>query len=243
MSKIRILKLEAETFDDRFVNISGDSMEGNLTVPQVNTTNIKSDSVTPTDLTIVTGAEKTIVLNTVVYDDLRIVPGSFDRPGLSDPSYQNWQPAGSGTTFQILKFNQGQYAFFTCQLPHSYAVGNDISVHVHWTPGNRGTTEGTNTVAWKIDYSWANIGGTFGASVTADCTDACQSTNDQHLMSPEITIDGHTVSKGISSMLVCKIYRDTGDSWAGTGANGPALLEVDFHYPINTIGSRTDSTK
>lgn len=194
-----------------------------------------------TDITIETSAEKTIVLAEEVWDDLRVVPGSFDRPGTSDPAYYDWQPGGSGTTFQALHFNQGQYAFFSCQLPHKYKEGESIYVHVHWTPGNRGTTEGTATVAWKIDYTWINIGGVFGPSATIDLTDACQSTNDQHLMTPQIAIVG--TGKHISSMLMCKIYRDTGDTWVGTNANGPILLEVDFHFPIDTIGSRAASEK
>ena len=39
---------------------------------------------------------------------------------------------------------------------------------------------------------------------------------------------------------------DTGadDTWAGAGTgNLPLLLEIDFHFPIDTIGSRTDDTK
>jgi hypothetical protein len=62
-------------------------------------------------------------------------------------------------------------------------------------------------------------------------------------MSPEVTIDGHTAAKNVSSMLMCRIYRDTGDTWAGNAANGPALLEVDFHFPIDTVGSRQWGTK
>ena len=217
------------------------TMVGTFNFPIVGTTQIKANGSGASDLTLVTGAAKTLLLDTVVWDDLRITPGSFDRPGVSDPTYQVWQPAGSGVSFYVLKFNQSQYADFTVQLPHGYKAGTSIYVHAHWTPGDRGTTEGTHTVAWKLAYTWGNIGAVFGASAVADMTDACESTNDQHLMTPEIEISG--AGKTISSMIMCRIYRDTGDSWAGTAANGPALLEVDFHYSLDTIGSRLASAK
>ena len=172
-----------------------------------------------------------------VWDDVRIVPSQFDRPGVTDPTIQDWQPAGSGTTFKVWCFNQTQAGYFTCQLPHSYKEGSDIHVHCHWTPKDRGVAEDIKTVAWKMDYSWANIDGTFGASATADMTDTCTGTNHKHKMTPSATLTG--TSKNISSMLVCKIYRDSGDTWVGTTANGPALLELDFHFEADSFGSKT----
>lgn len=51
-------------------------------------------------------------------------------------------------------------------------------------------------------------------------------------------------NKNISSMLICRIYRDTGDTWAGTiVAQSPILLEVDFHIPMDTQGSTSHSQK
>jgi hypothetical protein len=198
---------------------------------------VVTDAVAASDLVLDCGTQKTLELAEVVYDDMRIIPSAFDFPGVSDPVIGDWQPGGSGTTFKVWCFDQSDSGYFTVQIPHSYKTGEDIKVHMHWTPRNRGTTEGTATVAWKLDYSWANVNGTFGASAVVDCTDACQSTNHQHLMTPDVAISGS--SKSISSMLVCRVFRDTGDTWAGTGAaNAPALLEVDFHFPIDTIGSR-----
>ena len=179
--------------------------------------------------------------NATVWDDLRILPSNFDRPGVTDPSIQDWQPGGSGTTFKVWCFNQNQMGYFTVQIPHGYKQGSDIYVHTHWTPHARGAVEDTKTVAWKLDYSWANINGTFGASANADMTDTCDGVDHKHLMSPEATITG--TDKHISSMLVCRIYRDTTDTWVGTGANGPALLELDFHFELDTVASRTRSAK
>jgi hypothetical protein len=95
-----------------------------------------------------------------------------------------------------------------------------------------------------MDYSWANIAGAFGASANLDMTDTCTGTDHLHEMSPEATITG--TSKAISSMLVCRIYRDAdaADTWAGTASGSlPILLEVDFHFEMDTVGSRAQSAK
>ena len=197
------------------------------------------------DLNIDCGANKTIELAQIVWDDVRIGIGSFDRPGISDPAIIAYQPTGAGLSIYLYEFALNDIASFVVQLPHKYKEGEDIYVHAHWTPGPNGVAESGNFVGWKVDYSWANVDGTFSAVSTADLSDVCDGTDDKHQMTPEVLIDG--TGKTISSMLICNIRRtDTGadDTWAGTGAgNLPILLEVDFHFPIDTIGSRQIGTK
>ena len=180
-----------------------------------------------------------------VWDDIRIVPGSFDRPGVSDPSYVAYDINGSGTVTYLTEWAKNDLASFTVQLPHSYHQGEDTLVHLHWTPGANGAGENGATVGWKIVYSWTNINGTFPNPTTADLSDACDGTDHKHQMTSDVTVTGS--GKTISSMLICNIIRtDTGadDTWAGAGAgNLPMLLEVDFHFPLNTVGSRTSSAK
>ena len=180
-----------------------------------------------------------------VWDDIRITPGSFDRPGASDPAFVLYYPNAGGLGTYLPEFAKNNIASFTIQLPHSYKEGESIYVHTHWTPGDRGVTENGNKVGWKVDYSWANIDGAFPDMQTASLSDACDGTNHKHQMTPEVEISG--TGKTISSMLVCNIRRsDTGadDTWAGTiSGQLPLLTEVDFHFPINSIGSNTVSDK
>lgn len=206
---------------------------------------LKSDDADATDLTINCGTNKTVVLTPVVWDDIRIVPGSFDRPGVSDPAMVAYAPNGGAISTYLWEFEKNDIASFSVQLPHSYKTGENIYVHVHWTPGTRGNEENGNKVGWKIDYTWANINAAFGSMDTLDLSDACDGTDHVHQMTPDVAITG--TSKGISSMLLCNIKRtDTGtdDTWAGTTTgNLPLLMEIDFHFPIDTVGSRQISAK
>ena len=177
-----------------------------------------------------------------VWDDLRIVPGAFDFAGSGDPVLSDWQPGGSGATFKVYKFRANEQVFFTCQVPHTYMQGEDIYAHAHWTPGDRGNEESGKTVPWALDYSWANVGAAFGASATVDLTDTCTGTDHLHEMTPDVVITG--TDKHISSMLACRFYRNGAGTWAGTtSAQSPALLEFDFHFPVDTVGSRERASK
>lgn len=176
------------------------------------------------------------------WDDLRITPGAFTYAGVNDPTLIDWQPGGSGAIIKAWAFLQGKIAYFAVQLPHGYYAGQNIFVHVHWTPHSRGTAEAGKTVAWKCALSWANYNGNFTPVTVYDLTTTCDGTNDKHQKTADVEIIG--TGKGISSMIVGTVYRDSGDTWAGlTAANSPILLEVDFHIPNNTIGSKTTTSK
>lgn len=196
------------------------------------------------DLTIYCGTDKTLVLDNEVWEDIQILPGSFDRPGVADPAIVAYAPAGGANTY-LWEFAKNDIASFTVQIPHSYKEGENIYAHIHWTPGTRGNEENGATVGWKIDYSWANINGNFGAVATLDLSDACDGTDHKHQMTPDVVITG--TGKHISSMLLCNVKRtDTGtdDTWASAASGQlPLLLEIDFHFPIDTMGSRTSSAK
>jgi hypothetical protein len=180
------------------------------------------------------------------WNDIRIVPGAFEFAGVSDPTLSDWQPGGAGATFKVWEFNNSE-VFFTCQLPHEYDIGTDLKPHLHWTPRNRGVAESGNTVAWKLDYSIVDINGTFGSSTTVNLFDACDGTNHKHQVTASGTISGTSIT-GISAMLVCRLYRDTGDAsdtWAtNTSGNLPAILEFDIHYQADTAaGSDSEDSK
>jgi hypothetical protein len=191
--------------------------------------------------------EPKYITNDTVWEDMRVTPAGFDRAGIADPSLVSYQPGGSGTATYLYEFQKNDIAYFTVQIPHAYKLGTDIYAHVHWTAGANGATENGHTVGWKIDYSWANVNSNFGAMAELDLSDACDGTDHKHQMTPDVVIDGHTSAKGISSMLICNIKRtDTGtdDTWVGTASGElPMILEIDFHYEIDTLGSRQISTK
>jgi len=176
----------------------------------------------------------------IVWDDMRIVPGAFEFAGSSDPTLEDWQPTGSGATLQVYKFRKNDQVFASIQIPHDYRIGSDLYFHIHWTPCDRGNEESGALVGWKIDYTIADIGGNFGATATVDLSSACSGVDDKHEITDDVMVDGSGITN-VSAMIMLRIYRsDTGadDTWAGsTAPQSPALLEFDIHYQKDTIGS------
>jgi len=169
------------------------------------------------------------------WEDFRVGMGAFQFRGAADPSIDDWQPGGAGRSFLAYAFKTNDIVYFVIQMPHGWLQGSEIRAHVHWTPRDRGVTEDAKTVEWTLDYSWANIGDAHPASTTVDMTDTCQGVNDEHLISPTGVIDG--AGKGLSSMLMCGLYKN-GGTWVGNAAGtAPALLEFDIHYLRNSLGS------
>ena len=218
----------------------------NAIIPLINLDDISDVDVTPTDGAPLKYDTETQTWGTrIEWDDLRITPGSFDRPGISDPAYVAYAPNGGGLTVYVPEFDKDDFVSFAVQLPHGYAEGEDIYVHLHWTPGARGVAEAGNLVGWKLDYSWANYGENFADMQTINLSDACDGVNHRHQMASDVLISG--AGKHISSMILCNQRRtDSGadDTWAtNTSGNLPLLLEVDFHVPHDTQGSATHSSK
>jgi len=134
--------------------------------------------------------------------------------------------------------------YFVAQLPHSWNEGTIIYPHIHWIPSENGAA-GPTLPRWGLEYAWLNIGDTFSSYTTIYGTTTSTSEvleeNKQYLTPLGAAgIDG--TNKQISSMLICRIFRDGSDT-ADTFAGYAGALEVDFHYEINTMGSRQEFIK
>jgi hypothetical protein len=199
---------------------------------------LTTDLVAASDFKVDCGTQKTIELVETVWEDLKIVPGEFDLAGVNDPTLENWQPGGSGTTFKVWKFQEDDEIFFSTQLPHTYKEGTDIKAHVHWTPGDRGNEESGNDVDWKLDYTWANIDNIFQPSDTVQMLDACDGTDDKHQVTASVTLpgtsvigselltDGDAEAAGVGAWTVVNGATLSKQAGARTGGSGTLVLQI-----------------
>jgi len=179
------------------------------------------------------------------WDDLRTPANAIKITGaLNLPVWDVFLPnPGPGT--QLLWFDNSDQVFFNIQMPHDWWEGTTIYPHVHWVPVNGAA----GNVVWYFEYTWANIDAVFPATTTVDFLDAAAGTANTHqiathsIAGAQVSIagTGHT----ISSMLVCRLYRD-----AGGPAPAPdtykalaGLLEFDIHYQKDSFGSVTEFGK
>ena len=181
-----------------------------------------------------------------VWDDLR-VPVTSTRKGASkQPGFAKFKDDGGGSQGVFIDWfdkSTEEEVYFVAQFPHSYKLGSTIHPHVHWTPKVDGA-EGKK-VRWGFEYTWQDIGGVFGDSTIIYAEDPfCGDTAllaDKHYLTnfPDVLGTGIGV---VSSMLIGRLFRDA-TALTDDYDNDAGVFEIDFHYEIDTVGSRLEYTK
>ena len=205
---------------------------------------ILTDLVTPTDLHIDCGTDKTIVLVESVFDD--VLPYSINPgTGLTAMSSGNFGSIGFKWFYwsNNTAANEEIQCFF--QLPHSYKEGTNIVLHVHVVPEANGSV-GNEDVELAIAYQWVNVDGTY--STTTNSTDSKEfrigaADANKHKVWSFTALTG--TSKTISSDLIVRIRRltKTADRVNDDYTSSVYLRYVDCHFEKDTIGSRQESAK
>lgn len=184
------------------------------------------------------------------WEDLRIEPSVRQAAGTGVPSFEKWYDNAAGTSrgvflYSFTKENTGNQkeVFFTMQTPHAWD-GDDISMHVHWTPA---ATEDSTEVIWGLEYCWKDIGEIFGDtdiiySSGVLTPDDANITAGRHYISEFADLTPGTTADGLSSILIGRIFRYSGDA-SDTYTNKVGLLYIDAHYKLNSLGSTDEYTK
>jgi hypothetical protein len=179
-----------------------------------------------------TGQGLTIYHNGENYEDLRFPAAGINPPGAaSDPD----RDTGDG----CLLFDKASTEVIAgqAQAPHKWKKGSAMIPHIHWQP----TTTGAGNVLWRLSVDMASINGEFAGSFTdIDILAAADGSANKH----QIASFGNLNMKGmaVSAMIKWKVSRIGGDATDTYDADAK-LLEVDFHYLINSVGSGLEYPK
>lgn len=178
-----------------------------------------------------------IRLNRPVWDDLQVPVTQVKLAGVSDPI---WVAYRGGRVLAFAK-NADNILYFNAQIPHRYREGADIEFHIHTVHPDGGAG---NSI-WNFTYSWANIGEDFPVETAEDgVVIASPEDADKHEMH-EILEPISGIGKSISSVLLCSLQRE------GTAAAPVAddyddavyLAALDFHIPVDSMGSALENVK
>jgi hypothetical protein len=181
------------------------------------------------------------------WDDERVPITSTKLGGSKDPGFEKAFASGAsqGVFTYFFDPSSEEELYFPVQLPHCWKEGTNIHPHVHWFPKVSGTSG--QKVGWGLEYTWADIGQKFSDTETI-FGDQHVPTGDttleagKHYLTPlgEINGSGYT----LSSMLLCRIFRDATSSGSTDNYAGDAgLMEVDFHIEKDRPGSREEYIK
>ncbi len=184
-------------------------------------------------------------LSDTVWDDLRVPVYSTKRGGSKDPDFVKILDNGAGSQgvfAELFSASTEEELYFAVQMPHSWKQGTDIKTHVHWSP----VATGSGAISWGLEYTMQEIGATFPATTIISGNTPVPNESlvaDRHYLTGLGTIDMSAVDS-VSAMIICRVFRDaTGALQTDDYASDVALLEVDFHFEIDTMGSRSEYTK
>lgn len=174
------------------------------------------------------------------WDDLRV-----ELNNGSDGATISYFSGNSGP--QIYYFRDGsglESMSFVVQLPHTWKEGTTIYPHLHWSPKE----DKTGNVEWNLDYTWVNYDAVtpqvFPALITSTVVANGPFTANTHMITAltagNAGIDGS--GKKISSILICKLWRNSGNT-ADTYTANAGLLFMDFHIQVDGYGSEGVFTK
>ena len=192
--------------------------------------NIDTDLVAPSDLTIDCGTAKTVVLEVVVWEDLNFDPTRSGGAAATRPPEVRINNVLHG------EFDNGNDQFCGCseEYPHKGKLSATLYPHLHAflkSGEDEGTTGVTFTIYWELRTPTATTSG----SVPLTITSAQLLANPHGFFIQDATgFAGPTVLGG---QLALTIERTGGD------ADDVVVTTYGVHFPIDTIGSRTISTK
>ena len=173
-----------------------------------------------------------LTLTDTVWDDLRVPLGAFKAGALADPDWVKLTDNGAASQgLYAWHFDQNteEELFFAAQMPHGWKLGTTIQPHVHWMP----TSTNTGNVIWGLEYAVIELAGVLGNSDIVYATQAGSGTARQHHRADMTAISMSGIAT-LSPVITCRIFRNAAaDSYTADAA----LLEFDFHYEIDTMGS------
>ena len=178
-----------------------------------------------------------LLLSDPVWDDLRVpATNTMLTPSKSEPAFESLIDGLYVYKFDVTNADDESIHFVT-QMPHNYQEGSNLRPHVHWCPDNTNTGD----VYWSFEYSIVNVNETIGNSTIDNKVDAADGISLKHQVMGFTEIDGSNLL--ISHILICRLTRKSTSEATDTFTGNACFLEFDFHYEIDTLGSRQEYIK
>ena len=177
----------------------------------------------------------------VKWDDLRF---AFHGRNLDKTSgHLDYDVAELGVNFDdSSRYNDADQIGIIAQMPHNYKFGTNLKPHAHWIQNQ---DEVPNALLKYRIYDNGEVPGSWILAAPTGIAFEYEQNALQIIIFPEI--DMSTVT-GVSSFIDIKMYRDASNAsglFSGSDDySGNVLMkEFDFHYQIDSLGSRQEYIK
>lgn len=132
-------------------------------------------------------------------------------------------------------------------LPHDYAMGTDIHIHVHWSHGSTLVTGGGVTWGFELMYAKGHGQAPFGAPIIISQFQTASTTQYQHMVAEGAA---STAGGGASlfntaliepdGMILGRLYLASNTiTVSGGGVPLPFVHHVDIHYQSTNVSTKS----
>ncbi len=205
-----------------------------------NLTNLASlitDTGTPRDLPVDCGANKTILLNQVVYDDLQFGIAAGKVPAANTPAFETFTTNTNEYSFAVNDYIDIQAG----ELPHWWKEGTNGDVHLHITLKAANATGANRFAKFTVYIARADAGDVWAeTSLTAELTIPTGSAAMKafYLDMGDIDLSGYSIGAQVKIRLK-RIAATGGTEYASS----TFITQVGIHLQKDTVGSRQETIK
>lgn len=151
---------------------------------------------------------------------------------------------GAGNPAELSVFRNGVVAysyvpnamtesFTNWDVPFGWHPGSDLYLAFHWSPGS---STATGSVRWGIEYTGAQVNGTFFQTITEYYDAASDGTAYKHYQTVSTPFPGNQAQQNMRFLI--RIFRD-GAAQQDTFPDPAFLIGVDFYYQVSRFGTST----
>lgn len=159
-----------------------------------------------------------------------------------DPGHAVFSPLVGG--LKALKFSEGGSAYFAFHLPHDYALGTDIFIHVHWTHNDSLITDGAVTWGFEMAYEKGHGQTPTGQHKLLAIPQTVPLTPMTHMIAESAcsVVGGSGTQLDTNELepdgiIFAKMYLDS-DDIISTGSHDIFAFFVDIHYQSTGLGTK-----
>lgn len=212
--------------------VVGEGQDAKIYYDGVNTI-LDMDNVSPSDLVIKCGTDKTLVLEESVWADLYPTAVSAGATGVNVPAITAYN--GNLRAYEFVGSVSMKEIFLQFQFPHAYKEYTAIFPHIHaYIPND--ITGGNIRIGFE--YTWLNVDDLSTTTSTLYVIETI-SPNAGNYGNRIIGGVGPIVGTGkkISSLFSVRVFRDPTDV-LDTFGSSIWLVSSDIHIEVDTHGSR-----
>ncbi len=164
----------------------------------------------------------------------------------SSPSLRSGGTAPTARVYRTgiyqFAYSAGNQSFIEFHIPHDYAVGTDLYLHVHWSHITAATTTSAPTFDWSISYSKGHNQADFSAPITITQTGTNAVGQYRHVVDEfQLSVSGggasllDTDNIEVDGVIIANFTMTTLPT--GVGINDMFLHFFDIHYQADIEGT------